>query len=106
MAKSSPPVSAMLTISRSIRLSKSQDGGILLDVEQGAMFGLNVVGARIVELLNNGHAPSSLVDTISHEFQATPETVRRDVDHFLVVLREQRLLVDENAGDPTKRGDA
>jgi hypothetical protein len=96
----------MSTMSPSIRLAKSQDGGVLLDVEQGAMFSLNPVGARIIELLREGHDQLSLVGTISREFHVSPETVREDVAGFLRTLREQHLLTDAEAASRSHNGDA
>ena len=82
----------MLTISRSVRLTKSQDGGILLDVEQGQIFRLNPVGTRILELLEEGHDGPSLTHALSSELDVPEQVVREDVRDFLSQLRERRLI--------------
>ncbi len=82
----------MFTISESVRITQSQDGAILLDVERGAMFTLNPVGTRILELLRQRHSFTSVVARISEEFGAPGELVQGDVDEFLSALRELRLL--------------
>jgi hypothetical protein len=82
----------MLTISQSIRLTKSQDGGILLDVEQGEIFRLNPVGTRIIELLKEGHDRPSLTRALSCEFGVPEQVVLEDVRDFLSQLRERRLI--------------
>lgn len=82
----------MPTISRSIRLTKSADGGVLLDVEQGAIFSLNTVGLRILELLQEGQTTASVVSRISREFGATEQLVLGDVEDFLRSLGERGLL--------------
>jgi Coenzyme PQQ synthesis protein D (PqqD) len=82
----------MLTISQSVRLTKSQDGGILLDVEQGEIFRLNPVGTRIIELLKEGHNASSLTRALSCEFGAPEQVVGEDVRDFLSQLRKRRLI--------------
>ena len=92
----------MLTLSRGARLSKSTDGGILLDLDRGVFFHLNPVGTRIVELLGRSCALESIVHTIGCEFQASEEIVKLDLDDFLVNLQEQRLV----AGDRSASGDA
>jgi hypothetical protein len=96
----------MLMMSPSIRLAKSQDGGVLLDVEQGSLFSLNPVGARVVELLKTGQDLSSLADIIGCEFHISPEVVRSDIADFLMSLRDQHLLTDGEPGDRSERGDA
>ena len=82
----------MLTISSSVRLTKSQDGGVLLDVEQGEIFRLNPVGTRIIELLKEGHGGPSLTRALSCEFGVPEQVVREDVRDFLSQLRERRLI--------------
>jgi hypothetical protein len=88
----------MLTISRSARLSKSPDGGVLLDVDRGVIFSLNSVGARIVELLQQGKEEMSVAEAVRREFQVSEDTARKDVADFLVTLREQLLLSDYREG--------
>jgi hypothetical protein len=82
----------MLTISRSVRLTTSQDGGILLDVEQGQIFRLNPVGMRILELVEEGHDGPSLTRALSCELDVPEQVVREDVRDFLSQLRERRLI--------------
>src|ERR1700677_2465719 len=95
----------MLTLSQSARLSKSQDGGILLDLDHGVFFSLNPVGARIVELLQGTSGLSSIVQTIAREFRAPEETVKKDVDDFLASLRKQQLVAgDASVGQSTSGG--
>jgi hypothetical protein len=87
----------MLTISRSARLSKSPDGGVLLDVDLGVVFSLNLVGTRIVELLQDGNSVTTLANAISREFQISNDVARSDVDNFLIVLQTQKLLHESHA---------
>jgi hypothetical protein len=94
LPESSHPGRIMPTISRSVRLSKGDDGGVLLDVEQGTLFSLNSVGARIVELLQAQQATDSIVSQISREFDASMPVVSGDVADFLRLLQERGLLDD------------
>lgn len=82
----------MPIISRSIRLTKSVNGGVLLDVEQGAIFSLNTVGLRILELLQEGQTTASVISRISREFGAPEQLVLGDVEDFLRSLGERGLL--------------
>jgi hypothetical protein len=86
----------MFTISRSARLSKSPDGGVVLDVDRGVIFSLNSVGARIVELLQQGKDAMSVVEAIRREFRVPEEIATKDVADFFVILREQHLLNDSS----------
>jgi hypothetical protein len=84
----------MLTISRSARLSKSPDGGVLLDVDRGGIFSLNSVGTRIVELLQQGKDAMSIAEAVRREFRVSEDTAKKDVTDFLATLGEQQLLND------------
>lgn len=90
----------MFSISKSVRLTKSADGGILLDVERGAIFSLNPVATRIVELLLREQSVSSLATQIGQEFGISEE-LARDVNDFLSTLREQRLLEESEVKLPS-----
>lgn len=95
----------MLTLSPGVRLTKSQDGAILLDLDHGLFFHLNPVGARIVELLERGCDRESLERSIGGEFRVSEGIVKRDVDDFLLSLRENRLLDEDRAGGDRDRRD-
>lgn len=84
----------MYRISTSIRSTHGQDGAIVLDVDQGQMFNLNLVGSKILELLESGSAEADIVCAISKEFNADQEIVARDVREFIDSLKEHKLIVD------------
>lgn len=105
MAQCSHPAQTMLTISTSVRMTKSQDGAILLDVEQGEIFAVNPVGTRIIELLQEGHDEFSLAATLSREFGVPEEVVKGDVDDFLIRLRRQRLIDDRGVEAKPRMGE-
>ena len=84
----------MYRVSEGVRSKHGQDGAIVLDVEHGKMFNLNLVGSRILELLEHGSVEADIVDVISREFNARPETVASDVREFIEALRQHRLVAE------------
>jgi hypothetical protein len=96
----------MLTLSQGTRLSKFQEGGVLLDLDQGVFFSLNPVGARVVELLQGASCLSFIVQTIVREFRAPEEIVKHDVADFLASLRKQRLVYGDESVGQSGSGDA
>ena len=70
---------------------------IVLDIRQGQMFNLNVVGSRILELLETGEPESQIVKRISQEFQVDGGTAERDLREFLETLRQHRLLEEHGS---------
>lgn len=81
-----------MKITDSARVMSNQDGGILLDINQGLMFSVNPVGSKIVEKLQRGLEPSQIVEEISAEFGVSPEVVQKDVEEFLETLQKHALL--------------
>jgi hypothetical protein len=57
----------MFKLSETILRTETVDGGILLDIHHGQMFCLNVVGAKILELMQRGYAETRIVDEISRD---------------------------------------
>jgi hypothetical protein len=86
--------STMYRVSQGVRSTHGKDGAIVLDVEQGQMFNLNLVGSRILELLEKGLTESDIVSVITRDFNASREVVERDVCEFLESLKKHRLIAD------------
>jgi hypothetical protein len=82
----------MHKISDAVRSTHGRDGAIVLDVQQGQMFNLNLVGSRILELLECGSSESQIVDVISREFNAARNLVENDVREFLETLKTYNLV--------------
>jgi Coenzyme PQQ synthesis protein D (PqqD) len=82
----------MFRISDAIRRTETSDGGILLDIQRGQMFCLNLVGAKILRLLEEGRDEASIVEEISRQYGASKEVVSADVRGFIEMLRKQEIL--------------
>ena len=82
----------MYRVSEEIRSAHGQDGAIVLDIQQGQMFNLNLVGSRILELLKTGATESAIIDEISQKFKVSRELAESDVRQFIESLKEHHLL--------------
>jgi hypothetical protein len=82
----------MFRVSDTIRRTETADGGILLDVHHGQMFCLNVVGAKILELMQRGYDEFRIADEISRDYGASKEVVRADVIEFIETLQKHHIL--------------
>jgi hypothetical protein len=89
----------MHKVSDAVRSTHGQDGAIVLDVQQGQMFNLNLVGSRILELLECGSSESQIVDTVSREFNADASVVKDDVREFLETLKTYKLLERQGSNE-------
>ena len=82
----------MTALSNEFRRTRTPDGGILLDIERGRMFSLNLVGFEIVELFDRGCDEAQIVDQISAAYGVDIDSVRADVRTFLKVLDQKHIL--------------
>jgi hypothetical protein len=88
----------MHKVSAAVRSTHGQDGAIVLDVQQGQMFNLNLVGSRIFELVKSGSTEAEIVDKIGREFGVSRQLAENDVREFLQTLREYHLIVEHEPG--------
>ena len=88
----------MYRVSDTVRSTHNRDGTIVLDVRQGQMFTVNLVGSRILELLKSGSTESAIVDEMGREFGARRELAENDVREFLQSLKKCQLVEEQKAG--------
>jgi hypothetical protein len=58
------------------------------------MFNLNLVGSKILELLERGLTEPEVVDAISREFQTSREVVENDAREFIDSLKRHKLVTE------------
>jgi hypothetical protein len=82
----------MFQVSDTIRRGETLDGAVLLDVRQGRMFSLNVVGAKILELMQRGYDQSRIADEISRDYGMNRDVVHADIMDFIETLHKHHLV--------------
>ena len=76
-----------------VRANVTDDNLIVLDLVKGQIFTANTVGSRIWRGLFVDNQPrEQVVETIATEWGAKPEIVARDVEKFVVQLKQQGLV--------------
>jgi hypothetical protein len=88
----------MHEVSKALRSTQGRDGAIVLDVQQGQMFNLNLVGSRIFDLVKSSFTEEEIVDEIGREFCVSRQLAENDVREFLQTLREYHLIVENEPG--------
>ena len=81
-----------ITVASGIRETVSEDGAVLLDIEQGICFSLNPVGLKIWNLLKQQCTVDQILDALELDFQAPRSQLRLDVGEFIAELDAKRLL--------------
>ena len=81
-----------IVLAPSVRETASEDGAVLLDIEQGICFSLNPVGLKIWELLKTHHSVDEIADDLAQDFPVSRSQLHSDVVEFLQTLEEKRLI--------------
>ena len=89
----------MFRISDTIRRTETADGGIVLDIHHGQMFCLNIVGSKVLELMQRGYDDTTIADEISRTYGANREVVRADVLEFIDTLQKHHILQPGRSAD-------
>jgi Coenzyme PQQ synthesis protein D (PqqD) len=79
-------------VSDGVRSTRNEDGGILLDVNRGKVFGLNGVGALIFQRLREHQNETQIVEELSRQFDIPVQSIRADLVEFLRSLEQQGLV--------------
>jgi hypothetical protein len=90
--------------SPSVRQTTTQDGAVLLDIEQGVCFSINAVGAKIWEMLKQSQSLNQIVDDLAAEFSVPKEQIRNDVIEFVAELNRQHVLLIDSNGRAQRYG--
>jgi hypothetical protein len=86
--------SSLLKPSKWVRDVETQDGAVLLDIQQGVCLGVNPVGATIWRMLKQECSTELIVERLCTDHRDVPRTlVACDVAEFIADLAAKRLLI-------------
>ncbi|NLI24085.1 MAG: lasso peptide biosynthesis PqqD family chaperone [Bacteroidales bacterium] len=66
---------------------------VMMSIQNGEYYGLDEVGSRIWQLLENPESAETLTDKLIEEYEVTRETCLSDVMEFLNMLAEKQLII-------------
>jgi hypothetical protein len=99
---SKPATITDFLIAPGVRETASEDGAVLLDIEQGICFSLNPVGLRIWELLKKRCSLDQIADALAQEFSVPRSQLLADASEFVEALEAQHLIRRPNETLPKK----
>jgi|SRR5882762_7395387 len=82
-------------VSPHARATIGVDGGVLLDIEKGLCYSLNLVGAKAWLALESGGGQATfdnIVTTLGSQFTVPREQLVRDIDEYLRDLEKKGLI--------------
>lgn len=81
-----------ITISKDVLAQELAGETVLLDLASESYFGLDAVGTRVWQLLNEGHDESRIIDILLDEYEVEREVLEKDTAELLVRLNEAGLI--------------
>jgi Coenzyme PQQ synthesis protein D (PqqD) len=99
---SEPATITDFTIAPGVRETASEDGAVLLDIEQGICFSLNPVGVRIWELLKKRCSIDQIADALGKEFPVPRSQLLSDASEFIKALEGKHLIYRPGQPSPKK----
>ena len=77
------------------QVSSDLDGdAVILNLNSGVYFGLNPVGARVWELLQQPRTIDEICGAVRQEFEVEPERCQRDLINLIEQMRTQGLVTE------------
>ena len=70
---------------------------VLLNLESGVYYGLDAVGTRVWQLLQQGKTIDGVCDVMLEEYDVTPDVLRHDVFRLVSELRERGIVLPGKA---------
>jgi hypothetical protein len=79
-------------------VSRELDGeAVILNLASGVYFGLDRVGTRIWQLIDQRQSLEAVLEAISTEYEAPVEDIERDLLQLASELKERGLIVEDQA---------
>jgi hypothetical protein len=85
-------LSDKVTISEKAMARQVGDETVILDLSSSAYFGLDPVGARIWQLMNEDKTLSEICEVMLEEYDVARETIERDVLALAQELQQMGLI--------------
>jgi hypothetical protein len=75
-----------------IVFNKLDDEIVMMSIKNGEYYGLDNIGSRIWEIIENPVSVTQIVDILKDEFNVTADQCKIDVNEFLDMLLKKNLI--------------
>ena len=75
------------------------DETVILQLKNGAYFGLDAVGTRIWELLKEGLSPTAICARMEQEYDVAPDVLEADVRRLLGELEANEIVAEQGRAE-------
>lgn len=93
------PLSSTFRISKEVLSQEVSGETVLLDLQSESYFGLDAVGTRIWQLLQEENHLQQLFDTMLEEYDVDEKQLQKDLNALLEKLIDEKLITIESAAE-------
>ena len=86
------PLSSTITISSEVLAQEVDGETVLLDLQSESYFGLDAVGTRIWQLLNEHNELQKVFDIMLEEYDVNPKQLENDLNDLVGKLIDEKLI--------------
>ena len=91
------PLSSTFTVSQEVLSQEVSGETVLLDMQSESYFGLDTVGTRIWQLLQENNQLQQVFDTMLEEYDVDEKQLEQDLNELLSKLIDEELITIESA---------
>ena len=91
------PLSSSVSISKEVLSQEVSGETVLLDLQSESYFGLDAVGTRIWQLLQEKGHLQQVFDTMLEEYEVDEKQLQKDLNELLEKLIDEELITIEPA---------
>lgn len=79
-------------LSSDILLQEVANEIVILNLADGQYYGLNEIGARVIQLMSRGEDINSINETLLQEFDVEQAVLEKDIQNLIEELRQHALV--------------
>ena len=91
------PLSSTFSVSQEVLSQEVSGETVLLDMQSESYFGLDAVGTRIWQLLQENNHLQQVFDTMLEEYDVDEKQLEKDLDELLNKLIDEELITIKSA---------
>lgn len=91
------PLSSTFSVSQEVLSQEVSGETVLLDMQSESYFGLDAVGTRIWQLLQENNRLQQVFDTMLEEYDVDEKQLEKDLDELLNKLIDEELITIKSA---------
>jgi hypothetical protein len=93
------PLSSTFSVSQEVLSQEVSGETVLLDMQSESYFGLDAVGTRIWQLLQENNHLQQVFDTMLEEYDVDKKQLETDLNELLDKLMDEELITIESASE-------